>query len=88
MLASHINYTADFIIDRQCHLNFLCFVGNSSLDEDDATLISEGQNLHNELQISSIRSSISNELQVDLYNFKCSQHSGYIDKQFVASGIH
>lgn len=29
--------------------------GNSALDEDDATLLSEGKNLNNELQISSIR---------------------------------
>jgi len=31
------------------------FVGNSSLDEDDATLLSEGRNLKNELQFSYIR---------------------------------
>ena len=36
-------------------INFLCFIGNSSLDEDDATLLSEGRNLQNELQFSSIR---------------------------------
>ena len=34
---------------------FIFNTGNSALDEDDATLLSEGKNLNNELQISSIR---------------------------------
>ena len=50
---------AGFNSGNQCHFYFLCFIGNSSLDEDDATLLSEGRNLQNELQISSIRLSTS-----------------------------
>ena len=35
--------------------NLICFIGNSALDEDDTTLLSEGRNLQKELQFLSIR---------------------------------
>lgn len=58
------------LLKLTANVALLFFTGNSSLDEDDVTLLSEGQNLHNELQIQSIRLIKYTTINLDLDNFK------------------